>query len=284
MKGTNMNYRTSRATLLVCGVAAAQVGCGSGSQAPNSVGQGGASGSSGIGGASANGGGNSASSGASASNGGGGAGGSGAATCASGATKPPVSALITDFSDAAPDPANAGEFRFGAGTAARVQGGTTIFSNPASTPGVLSLSGGALSFSATVSAPAASGADEYPFNGFVLYIDGPACVDASAYSGMSFTLSGTLGTCNLTLAFAYADDLAATSDANRGLCSGTCYPAQYSVTTSFTAVDFGATPTVVGMPVPKVDQAKLLGVQWQLEPSGTASCTGNFTVDNVMFK
>jgi hypothetical protein len=182
------------------------------------------------------------------------------------------------------DPPNAGEFRFGGSDSARVHGGSSIFANPASTKGTLSLSGGALSFAATVSAPTASGADEFPFNGFVLQIDGTACVDASAYSSVSFILSGDLGTCNLSFAFAYADDLAATADSNRGLCSGTCYPSQYALTLASTSVSFSAAPTVMGMPVSTVDTAKLLGVQWQLTPTGTSSCTASFTVAAVKFQ
>ena len=197
---------------------------------------------------------------------------------------PPVAALITDFSDAVPDPSIAGAFRFGGGVEARVQGGISTFSNPASTVGVLSVNGGALSFSATVSAPAASGVDQFPFNGFVVHMDGEACIDASAYSGVSFVLSGDLGTCNLTFAFAYAEDVGSVNDPNRGLCSGTCYPSQFALTSSSTSVAFAATPTVAGMPVAAVNKTKLLGVQWQLVPSGTTSCTANFTLDNVMFQ
>jgi hypothetical protein len=83
--------------------------------------------------------------------------------------------------------------------ASRVQGGTVRFSNAASTKGTLTLSEGRLGFSATVSAPAISGPDQFPYNGFALVVDGAACVDASAYTGVSFELAGDLRECILYL-------------------------------------------------------------------------------------
>jgi hypothetical protein len=213
-----------------------------------------------------------------------GAAGATAGRCVGGTTLPPAASLITDFSDAVPDTTSAGDFRFGGGTAGRVQGGTYRANNPASAKGTLSLSGGALSFSASVSAPATSGADQYPYNVAGLYMDGPACVDGTNYTGVSFSLSGNLGTCALSFAFVYADDLQPSSDPDRGLCSqSNCYPSEFSVNSSTTSVLFTATPTSNGSPVVAVDKAKLIGVEWLLKPSGTASCSASITVDNVSF-
>ena len=205
-------------------------------------------------------------------------------TCRGGVTPPPVSALLTDFSDAMPDAAHAGEYRFGGLDATRVQGGTTRFSNAASNKGTLNLSAGKLGFSAMVAAPAASGPGQFPYSGFVLSVDGPACVDASAYKGVSFQLTGDLGECILYLSFAYADDLATTADEARGLCSGTCYPSQYAITTSTTSVNFADAQTVPGVPVAPINTSKLIGVQWQVVSTGTTSCAASFTVANVRFE
>jgi hypothetical protein len=268
--------------LLMCGLASVAVGCGGSTASDGAAASAGNAASAGSSAAGDGTGGGSAGSHADAGSAQGGS--NVAATCVSGATKPPVSELITDFSDAAPDPANPGEFRFGGGDAARVQGSSSRFANPASTKGTLSIGDGALSFAATVSAPSASGPDQFPFNGVVLQIDGAACIDASAYSGVSFTLSGDLGTCNLTLAFPTADDLDSMIDPARGLCSGSCYPSQFTLSSTSTSVSFTATPVVPGMPVSAVDKAKLLGVQWALVPSGTTSCTASFTIDDVKFE
>src|SRR6187402_362200 len=206
-EGDDMKMWAKRTGFVAFGLVA--LGCSTGS---DTVAAGGAGGNS-SGGSSANGG-----SGAS----------SGEGTCRSGVTTPPVAALITDFSDAVPDPAASGELRFGGGEAARIQGGTSRYSNPASTKGTLSLGDGALSFSATLSAPEAEGPDQYPFNGFVLFFDGSACIDASAYDGVSFKLSGELGDCLLHFSFSYADALASTADPLRGKCTASnCYPAEY---------------------------------------------------------
>lgn len=206
-------------------------------------------------------------------------------TCRSGVTMPPVAALISDFSDVVPNPTSSGDFLFGGEDAARVQGGTTRYSNRASTTGTLTVKDGALSFAATLSAPEAEGPDQYPFNGFGLYIDGPACVDGSAYDGVSFTLSGDLGDCLLHFSFTYADGLATTADPLRGKCTASnCYPAEYEITTSATYVNFVDIATIPGVPAPAVDSKELVGVQWQLVPSGTEGCTATITVDDVKFQ
>ena len=52
---------------------------------------------------------------------------------------PPVAALITDFSDAAPDPSHSGQFRYG--SSGGVTGGTATYAS--GTLGTLTLAGGA---------------------------------------------------------------------------------------------------------------------------------------------
>lgn len=210
---------------------------------------------------------------------------SGAGTCASGVTHPPAAALITDFSDAVPDPANEGQFLFGGGDATRMQGGISTFANPASTKGTLSVENDTLTFAATVSDAAESGPDQYPFNGFVLYFAGPACVDGSAYDGVTFELGGDLGDCVLHFSFSYAQNFAQSVDADRGLCTeSNCYPAEYEVPLSTTYVNFADDAPIAGVPVGAVDPKKLVGVQWQLVPSTGTSCTATLTVSNVKFK
>lgn len=262
-----MNRRVSWLGLVVCGLASTMLGCGKGT---DDAGAGGAS--------------NGGASGASAGGGSAGASIPIEDTCRGGVTTPPVAALLTDFSDAAPDPAHAGDYRFGGVDASRVQGGTVRFSDTPNNKGTLNLSEGTLGFSATVAAPTASGPGEFPYSGFALVVDGPACVDASAYTGVSFELAGDLGDCILYLSFAYADDLATTADPARGLCSGTCYPSEYAITTSDTSVSFADAQTVPGVPVAPINTSKLVGVQWQVVSTGTTSCTAEFTVANVRFE
>jgi hypothetical protein len=126
-----------------------------------------------------------------------------------------------------------------------------------------------------------------PVYGFTVFIAGPACVNASGYSGVAFTLSVT-GTCKNLFMFSDSDHLTPTNDNQRGSCSGsasTCYASQFLVSSATTSVSFGATPTVVGMPTAAVDTGKLTGIQWQFSlPDGSSSpCSGSFTVDNIHF-
>jgi hypothetical protein len=215
----------------------------------------------------------------------GGAGGSSApSTCIMGDSPQPSSALITNFSDAMASPTSTGDFTFGSsGAAAGMMGGTALFSSSAT--GTLSVSGGVLTFMATVATPTA--AVMYPFNGFVVFVNGPACVNANAYTGVSFTYSST-GTCSVFFDFGDADHTATSSDPDRGTCTGiACYGSQFAVTGSGTIkMPFAGTPSNPGMPTAMVDAAKFTGVQWQLQPASstaTTSCTGTVTVGDISF-
>jgi hypothetical protein len=203
------------------------------------------------------------------------AGTNGAATCIAGATLPPPAALITDFSDAAPDPASPGQFKFGGGTATRVQGGTSEFADTTESKAALAIVGGALSVTA---------ASKGSYTGVVLYMNGPACIDGSAYTGVQFDLTGSLGACNLSFGFAFADDLSAASDPQRGICAATnCYGPSVAVASTGTIkVPYSAVSG--GSPDMGVDRQKLTGVQWQLQsPAAGTTCAGSFTLDNISF-
>lgn len=203
------------------------------------------------------------------------AGGSGAVNCINGATMPPVSALITDFSDAVPDTVSIGQFKFGGGSPTEVQGGTAEFADTTETKPILALVGGALSVTAT---------SKGSYTGVVLYMNGPACIDGSAYAGVQFDLAGSLGSCNVSFGFAFADDLTAGSDSERGICTATnCYGPSVAVTETGTIKEL-YTAVSGGSPDLTVDKQKLTGVQWQLQSAAAGTtCTASFTIDNVKF-
>jgi hypothetical protein len=196
-------------------------------------------------------------------------------TCVNGATMTPAAALITDFSDAVADPAAPGQFKFGGGSPAAVQGGTAVFADTTETKPTLAITAGALSVMAT---------SKGGYTGVALYMNGPACIDGSAYTGVRFELSGSLGACNLSFGFAFADDLSAASDPQRGICAATnCYGPSVAVTTTGTIKE-PYTSVSGGSPDRTVDKQKLTGVQWQLQSAaGGTSCTAAFTLDNVRF-
>ena len=221
---------------------------------------------------------------------GGGGGGASAATCGpagTGTSTPPAAPLITDFSDAAAD----GGTKIMFGTATTVQGGVATFQNAASTAGTTMVTGGALTYTATVSA-AGTGGDMYPYSGFVVYINGPACVDATTYTGVQFSIKGDVGTCGLVFSFNDAEHGSMSTDEPRFTGPSGSYSPQKSLTVTTTAatvmVPFADPTFVNGSPsvatVP-VDPKTLTGVQWQLTNSSTstASCMGSITIDEVKF-
>jgi hypothetical protein len=191
-------------------------------------------------------------------------------------------ALITDFSDAKASTTSTGNYTFG--SAAGQMGGTSLFSS--STNGTLSTGSGGLTFKGTVAAPTT--ANMYPYTGLVVFLNGPNCVNASSYTGVSFTISGS-GTCNVVFSFVDKEHTAAADDAMRGSCTGTCYAGQFSLTvpSSPTSVKmpFSGTPTTPGMPAAAVDSMNLTGVEWQLGQASTATstCMETLTITNVSF-
>ncbi len=200
-------------------------------------------------------------------------------SCILGGTYTPSSAIVTDFSDAMPDPNRAGQYAFGS----RVGDPSTTASFASATVGTLGVSGGALTFTATLEVPTSS--DIYPYNGFGVYFDGPGCANGSSYTGVSFTLTVT-GTCPAVFMFTDTEHIRGADDPSRGTCAGTaaqCYPSQFAVTSATTMVAFNATPTVTGMPTAIVDSSKLTGFQWQFNNPGTATttCSGSMTIDNI---
>lgn len=272
------------------------VGCSSSS---DSSGKGGGTGT-GTGGTSHTGG--STGSGGGTSTGSGGSGGSGAAVNAcgpagTGTSSPPAAMLITDFSDAVPGAADAGASgsKFTFGTATTVQGGVSVFKNPMSTAGTVAVSGGALTFTATVSA-AGTGQDLYPYNGFVVYINGPACTDASQYTGVSFSISGDPGMCGLVFSINDAEHGDSTTGADMRFTgpAGAYAPqlligsmvssAKTTIQVPFKGAAFAngnpAYDATVG-----IDPKAIAGVQWQFTntSTSTAPCTGNITVDDITF-
>jgi alpha-tubulin suppressor-like RCC1 family protein len=209
----------------------------------------------------------------------GGAGGA-ALTCIQGATYPPAGASITDFSDAMPTASGTSEYTFGSS-----EGDPgAILSFATGTLGTLSVAGGALTYTATVEAPTST--NMYPYNGFILYFAAPACVDASKYSGVSFTTDSLTGNCKTVFEFADSSHATSTTDPDRGTCTATmCYPSDITISSSVMAIPFNATPSNPGQPVASVDKAHLTGVQWEFQPVSTTSgsCTGSITIDNVSF-
>jgi hypothetical protein len=110
-----------------------------------------------------------------------------------------------------------------------------------------------------------------------------SCIDASAYTGVRFTITGDLGTCALSFVAAPAEQSAV---ANGGACTDpNCWsPASPTFgvgTTTARFIDLNG-----GSPPGPVDPSRLMTIQWQLNvPTDgvTAPCVANFTVSDISF-
>jgi hypothetical protein len=244
---------------------------------------------SGTGGNSSSTGGNGSSTGGSTGSGTGGTT-STASTCNMGASFKPMSALVTDFSDTSTT-TTAGKIAFGSSTGD--PGTTTVFKNNASTAGTLAVSGEALTFTATVSAAGTTGDDQYPYNGFELILNGPACADVSTYTGVSLKIGGSVGTCSLVFAFNDSEHTNASDDAMRGLGTGSAYAPQLDIskmvasTAAVVMIPFASTFTG-GSPAVTTsypDKTKFTGIEFQFTQPMTATktCMGMLTIDDVKF-
>jgi hypothetical protein len=213
--------------------------------------------------------------------GGAGMGGAGGATlgvaCTAATTMvAPSNGLIADFSS--PD--------------GGVEIGAQLFPYPfdASAPDY-SLSDGALHL--TVNTPATS-AIQY----IGLFVGFTDCIDATAFTGVSFTLSGSVAGC--TMQYATGDVEHSDSTVNTHL--GTGAAGTYQPAVDLTAGQLAAAPQVLmmpfavnpafGNPPTPLDKTKLIDMIWQFvvpaaapttADAAPAACVGNVTIDNVSF-
>jgi hypothetical protein len=105
------------------------------------------------------------------------------------------------------------------------------------------------------------------------------CVDASAYTGVRFTVGGELGTCALSFGVVPTEQQLV---AFGGSCSGECIPpASAPLAVGTTTVSFS--DMIGGAPDGPVDQARLQNVQWSLKSMGGVPCRARVTVTDVAF-
>ncbi|MCI4338668.1 MAG: hypothetical protein L3J72_05140, partial [Thermoplasmata archaeon] len=117
------------------------------------------------------------------------------------------------------------------------------------------------------------------------------CVNAPSFTGVSFTLTGSLGGCKLQFQLQTLEEQATANNGLCNTCADTCYlfPAA-----TITATPDPTTPMTVtvaftelentGMPATAADfTAEMLGFQWQLT-AGSTACTGvSVAISDVAF-
>jgi hypothetical protein len=127
-----------------------------------------------------------------------------------------------------------------------------------------------------------------------LGINFPSCVDASAFSGVEFTFSGTVSGCVMQFAINYTEDLP-TSNSPLGSCpQSVCYPPAVSIeptsaptTTRIAWSDRGG--FVPGAPVAYPDDPRaVVDVQWNFvipaaADGGADTCLANVDISGLTF-
>ncbi len=188
---------------------------------------------------------------------------------------PPASALITDFSDAT------GSDPITFGTAPNIMGGTFAYSGTGLTPPALSIdtSGSGINGLRVVANPGATADGANNFFGFGLFLD--SCIDATAYTGVQFTITGNLGNCGINFATNFSETTSP-SDDTRGSCTlASCFPGSTPVTSTGTVVIPFASAS--GGSPPVIDPRSIIGIQWQMGQALGAACSADFVISDVTF-
>jgi hypothetical protein len=202
-------------------------------------------------------------------------------------------ALITDFSDAFPSHNAQGDPDIEFGMAMDgLGGGSYTYHAPFLLPPVPALvstaDGQALAVTATPGVPHDS-SNVWSGFGFGISYVGGGCLDASAYSGVQFTVVGNLGTCQLVFGVLFSEDQSVTDNPATGSCpaGAACFSPHSAplvpdtaglVRVSFVDMKFNGSPTST------VDPKTITGIQWQLlAPLTGTPCVADFRVDDVSF-
>ncbi len=131
------------------------------------------------------------------------------------------------------------------------------------------------------------------YRGVGIYFNGNAagtnCVDGTAYTGVQFDISGTVGGTGCSAQYS-TNDSAHSNNATdvKGSGDSSVYAPQASltVTSTVTTVMMPFTGTGApsgGNPALAIAKEKLTGVQWQFTTAASGTCMVDITIDNVKF-
>jgi hypothetical protein len=151
------------------------------------------------------------------------------------------------------------------------------------------ITGGSLNI--RVSAPAIS---RPQFLGAIVQFD--SCIDASAFTGIQFTISGSFSDCGLVYMTGDVEHEDVTISSSFASGPAGSYPPQKK----FSVADLASTPRTIkqpfvgsdiqGNPATPIDPTKLVLTSWQFivpiaadDGSTTPMCTGNLTIDDIKF-
>ena len=122
---------------------------------------------------------------------------------------------------------------------------------------------------------------------------GYTCVDATAFSGVQFSISGSFSGCEMRYATCDVEHQDVTSGARHATGPAGAYQPQYGiaanqVTSTVNTLKVPFSGQSGGSPATPIDQSKLILALWQFDiapAAGTApsSCVADITVDDVRF-
>jgi hypothetical protein len=173
------------------------------------------------------------------------------------------------------------------GSASTPAGGTFTYAAPNLTaPAVVPLTStsGVLQGLHVTASPGVTTDPSNSWSGVGLYFSNPACVDARAYTGFRFTVSGDLGTCKLSFLGVPSEDNAV-ANGPVGTCTATsCISPSYGpITTGTSVVHFADLSG--GNPYAALDSAALNDIAWQLDvpTDGSPACNADFIITDASF-
>lgn len=167
------------------------------------------------------------------------------------------------------------------GDSVSLTGGTFHYQGEGIDPLTATIVDGALNLTGTIT--------DGSYAGFGFWF-GPSCSDASAYSGITFTIEGDMGDTELDFQVQTSDNYPIDDANEKGECAYTNEDDKWSECTNNHVVVEYSEPTTVqipwedlvgGKPVATLDPTDLLGVQLQLNCADV--CNPDITIDNLMF-
>ncbi len=210
-----------------------------------------------------------------------------AGTGTAGASSQDAGSACTGKTDAAPTGGVIDEFTAvgdAGATPSGIPGGYTTYSDPAGAPPTVTFVNGTAHVVENATATASP-----RYVGFVIYFND--CINASTFTGIEFTISGTMTGCTMQLSANYSGNDNKASDPAKGSCSmppaADCYANQKAVTgitTTPTTVQVPWSGFTGGVPAGPTDSSQLTGVQWQLTiAAGTGTCAADISITDVKF-
>ena len=194
-----------------------------------------------------------------------------------------VPSLITDFSEF---PANTSF------STAQAWGGTSILNG---TTFIYGTSGVTLTATTTTDGKLRLQV-ALPSNDFVGFgLSFSICGNASAFTGISASIGGTLGNATLVWQIQTDNDTPINTSTGKGRCaypSGTMWNDCGYNSYTFASGSVPSTPTTFneawsqftgGKPVTTIEANEIIGTQWQLECRTGGTCNVNITIDDVKF-